>query len=75
MTYAYEAERERANLTPRQMQLIRLAADGMSNYAIARQLHIAEGTVHNHFYDAYHRLGARNRAHAAAICWQRRLIR
>jgi DNA-binding NarL/FixJ family response regulator len=72
--HGYMAERERAHLTQRQVQLIRMAAEGMQNKQIASSLHLSLSTVRNQMYDAYERIGARNRAHAAAICWQRRLI-
>jgi DNA-binding CsgD family transcriptional regulator len=49
-------------LTPRQTQLVRLAADGMSAKEIARYLEISKPTVDGHFKAARERTGARNMA-------------
>ena len=40
-------------LTPRQIEVLALAARGESNKSIARQLNIAEGTVKVHLYTVY----------------------
>ncbi len=43
-------------LTPRERQIIRLAADGMTNKYIANHLHISEGTVKKNLYNSYKKL-------------------
>ena len=45
------------NLTERQREVLRLAANGYSNKRIARGLCLSESAVHDHFWCAYCRLG------------------
>jgi len=47
--------------TPRQREVMLLAAQGLSNKQIARRLSIYEGTVKMHLHKIYDRLGVRNR--------------
>jgi DNA-binding CsgD family transcriptional regulator len=49
------------DLTPRQWEVMRLVAVGMTNAQIARQLLIAEATVGKHLEGVYVRLGTNNR--------------
>lgn len=51
-------------LTPREHEVLRLLADGLSNQDIARQLVITRGTVRGHLNKLYHKLDARNRVQA-----------
>ncbi|MEU3985189.1 LuxR C-terminal-related transcriptional regulator [Streptomyces sp. NPDC026672] len=48
-------------LTARQRQVVTLAAAGLSNREIARELTLSVRTVGNHLYGAYTRLGAADR--------------
>ena len=62
-------ERERADalaLTPRQMEVARLVADGATNRAIADRLHISEHTVEHHLSTIFARLGLHSRSALAA---------
>lgn len=59
------------HLTPREMEIMRLVADGLENKHIATKLGIVEQTVKNHLKVAYLRLRARNRAHAVYILFGR----
>lgn len=43
-------------LTPREIQLVRLVAQGLRNREIAEQLHITEGTVKAHLHNVYRKL-------------------
>lgn len=54
----------RAELSPRQRQVLALAVRGMPVKLIARHLSIAEGTVKVHLSMVYRALGARNRTDA-----------
>ncbi len=56
-----------ASLTPRQRQILVLAANGCTDDQIARQLGIIRYTVNRHLCDTYKALGARGRANAVAI--------
>jgi two-component system response regulator DesR len=54
-------------LTERERQALRLAGTGASNADIARQLHLAEGTVRNYLSEAMSKLHAENRIEAYRI--------
>jgi DNA-binding NarL/FixJ family response regulator len=54
-------------LTRRQVEILPLIAQGMSNKEIATRLNIAEGTAKIHTAALLHALGARNRTEAAFI--------
>lgn len=54
--------REGSVLTPRQADVVRLAAAGLSNAQIASQLFLSERTVETHLHVAYQRLGVSTRA-------------
>jgi two-component system response regulator DesR len=51
-------------LTERERQVLRLAGEGRSSGDIARQVHLAEGTVRNYLSEAISKLGAGNRVEA-----------
>ncbi len=61
-------------LTTREQQVVRLVAEGLSNKGIAQALRITRHTVKRHIASAMNRLGAANRAHAAVLATQRRLL-
>ncbi|MFI9204234.1 response regulator [Streptomyces sp. NPDC053048] len=52
-------------LSPRETEVIDLAAQGLSNYQIARRLGIAEGTVKRHMRNIFDKFQARSRVEAA----------
>lgn len=56
----------RDQLTPRQLELLRLVAAGYSNRQIARRLRLADGTVRKHLENIYTRLGVTSRTAAIA---------
>ena len=58
---------ERKELTDRQMQMLAMAAMGMSNQAIADELGVALSTVANTLTATYRKVGARNRV--LAVQW------
>lgn len=55
------------NLTARQADVLRLAADGLTNAQIADRLSIGPESVKTHLHVAYKKLGAHNRAHAVSL--------
>jgi DNA-binding CsgD family transcriptional regulator len=55
-----------AGLTARQVQLVQLAAQGLTNRQIARRLDRSEGTVRTHMENIFQRLGVTSRAAAVA---------
>lgn len=62
-----EGRRFVRELTAREIDIIRLIADGLSNKAIASRLTISEGTVKIHLHHIYQKLGISNRAALAAL--------
>ena len=66
--------RDDAGLSAREREVLRLVVDGRSNKEIARALGISERTVKFHVTALLTKLGADNRAQAAAVAVQRRLV-
>ncbi|MFC3995913.1 response regulator [Nocardiopsis sediminis] len=58
---------EKSPLSPREMEVLELAARGRSNHQIARQLGITEGTVKRHMRNIFDKLAAQSRVEAANI--------
>jgi DNA-binding NarL/FixJ family response regulator len=57
-------------LTAREVQIIELMAEGLSNSRIAEQLVISEGTVKQHVKHILRKLGAGNRVEAVSMLYQ-----
>lgn len=53
-------------ITRRELEVLRLVADGLSNKEIGARLWITEGTVKNHVHNALEKLQLENRIQAAA---------
>ena len=51
-------------LTARQLEILLLAARGLSSREMAARLHIAQGTVSRHLSDVYKKMGVRSRSEA-----------
>jgi DNA-binding NarL/FixJ family response regulator len=58
---------ELAELTPRELEILKLIAVGANNREIAGQLYISEGTVKNHVTNILNRLNLRDRTQAAIL--------
>ena len=63
-----------AGLTDRDVEVLRLMADGHSTAGIARDLSYSESTIKNIIHAIVRELGARNRAHAVAMALRAQLI-
>jgi two-component system, NarL family, response regulator len=61
-------------LTPRELDVLRLIATGNANKEIAVQLAIAEETVKSHITNILAKLGANDRTHAVTIALKRGII-
>lgn len=62
------------SLNDKELYVLRLAADGMTNKEIAREMGATEVIVKMHMRAICKKLGARNRAHAAIISRERSLL-
>ena len=51
-------------LTPREIEILALIAEGLTNEEIGRRLVIARGTVKAHSHNIYHKLGVTTRTQA-----------
>lgn len=71
---AEAASRTMSPLTDRELQVLRLIAQGATNREIAAQLVISEGTVKNHISNILSRLGLRDRTQAAIYARDHHLI-
>jgi len=69
------AHTDRFGLTPRESEVLRLVAEGLSNAAIADQLFISAKTVSVHISSILAKLGVTSRAEAAALAHRQQLLR
>ncbi|WP_158915783.1 helix-turn-helix transcriptional regulator [Caulobacter sp. S45] len=65
---------ERAALTAREAECMRLAALGLTTAETSRQLSVAERTVEFHLSNAMRKLGAPNKIRAVVLAVQQKLI-
>ena len=64
-----------AELTPRELEILRHLAEGQSNKAIGRALDITDGTVKLHVKSILRKLGVRSRVEAAVLAVEQGLGR
>jgi DNA-binding NarL/FixJ family response regulator len=65
--------RDRAGLTPRELEVVSAIVAGLSNKDMARQYAISEQTVKHHLTRIYSKLGVSNRLELALYAMQRRI--
>ncbi len=73
-----EREEERnpyAELTDRELEVLKLLANGLSNSRIAEQLFISENTVKGHISNILSKLHLADRTQAAAFAWREGIVR
>ena len=68
-------EPDAEELTEREREVLALVADGATNRAIARQLHLSEATVKTHLVHVYAKLGVDDRTAAVTTALRRGLLR
>ncbi|HET9736971.1 MAG TPA: helix-turn-helix transcriptional regulator, partial [Solirubrobacteraceae bacterium] len=64
----------RHGLTPRELEVLRLVAEGRTNRAIADELVLSERTVERHVTNTFAKLGVSTRAAATAYAYEHRLL-
>jgi two-component system, NarL family, nitrate/nitrite response regulator NarL len=69
------SERENTDtLTPREIEIVRMVAQGLRNKVIAERLSISEGTVKVHLHNVYEKLGVDGRLELVLSAQQKGLI-
>jgi DNA-binding NarL/FixJ family response regulator len=61
-------------LTPREIEVLKLVASGLANKEIADRLGVSEGTVKRYVVVMLAKLGARDRTHAVTLAIERNII-
>jgi len=62
-----QKKREDLSITPRELEILELIAQGMSNREIAEKLYVSENTVKTHSSRVFDKLGARRRTQAVQM--------
>jgi DNA-binding CsgD family transcriptional regulator len=63
-----------AGLTAREMEVLRLVAEGRTNREIAKALVLSDHTVRRHLQNIFNKIGVSSRAAATAFAFQRNLV-
>ncbi len=68
------AAARRAGLTAREVEVLSLVAEGLSNRQVAARLVVSEHTVHRHLANVFAKLGVSSRAAAVSLAAERELF-
>jgi two-component system, NarL family, nitrate/nitrite response regulator NarL len=66
--------RERPALTPREIEIVRMVAQGIGNREVGEKLFISEGTVKTHLHTIYEKLGVKGRVQLATYARENGLL-
>ena len=66
---------ESLNLTPRELEILQLVADGYSNKEIASELFLSFHTVKNHVHNILEKLKVQHRSEAVEVAQRRRWLK
>jgi DNA-binding CsgD family transcriptional regulator len=69
-----DGKREALGITPRELEILELIAQGLSNREIAEKLFVSENTVKTHSSRVFDKLGAKRRTQAVQLGKELRLI-
>jgi DNA-binding CsgD family transcriptional regulator len=70
MNEVYKVFTKRYGITERELDIVKLIADGYSNPDIGEKLYISLNTVKNHIYNIYRKIGIKNRYELISILSQ-----
>ena len=70
-----EERLEALNLTPRELEILRLVADGLSNKEIAARLYLSFHTVKNHVHNILEKLNVQHRSQAVEYAARKRWLK
>ena len=70
----YKEEKERKQLTPRELEVLKCIVDGLSNQEIAEKLVVSIHTSKAHVCNIFRKLGVEDRVLAAVIAIREHLI-
>ena len=59
------------DLTPQELQIVQMVAQGLSNRVIAERLYLSRRTVESHLYRVFPKLGVSSRAQLASVLGSR----
>ncbi len=62
------------NLSDRELEILQLLAQGLSNADIAQQLYLTDGTVRNYTSEIFKKLGVNDRTQAAVVALRYGLV-
>jgi len=69
-----ESKLQSLGITPRELEILQLIAEGLSNKEIAERVFVSENTVKTHSSRVFDKLGARRRTQAVQLGKELRLI-
>jgi len=61
-------------LTAREISILKLTSEGMTNKEIGNRLHLSENTIKGHIKEILAKTGAKNRIQAVLICKERNML-
>jgi DNA-binding NarL/FixJ family response regulator len=70
----WDAQEVAKTLTPREIEIVRMVAEGLRNKVVAERLSISEGTVKIHLHNIYEKLGVDGRLELVLLAQSKGLV-